>query len=98
MISPVIAMNEIANRLSAAIATSKYSYGELAKHESIFKCAFTDADAISEGYTGYVAIASALGFLDCFDGTLVPGELLQNGEAAQIVYDYLLHLNAEQAK
>ena len=64
MISSVIAMNEIANRLSAAIAASKYSYGELAKLTGIPKSAI---QRYATGTTEKIpierlrALASALG-------------------------------------
>ena len=62
--TPVTAMNEIANRLSAAIAASKYSYGELSKMTGIPKSAI---QRYATGATEKIplerlrALASALG-------------------------------------
>ena len=64
MIRPVMSMNEIANRLSAAIAASKYSYGELSKLTGIPKSAI---QRYATGATEKIpierlrALASALG-------------------------------------
>ena len=64
MIHPVIAMNEIANRLSAAIAAKKTSYGELSRATGIPKSAI---QRYATGATEKIplerlrALASALG-------------------------------------
>ncbi len=76
---------------AAKIIITSLGHAEIAELEGIFKCDYTDADKISEGYVGYVAIAKALGLLDAFGDTLAPSKTLTRGEAAQIVYDYLLN-------
>ena len=64
MMAAVMVMNEIANRLSAAIAASKYSYGELSKLTGIPKSAI---QRYATGTTEKIpierlrALASALG-------------------------------------
>jgi len=84
---------EITREEAAKIVIESMGYGEVAALSGIFKCSFTDADALTEGYIGYAAIAQALGLLDSFGDTMQPRNMLTRGEAAQIVYDYLLRLN-----
>jgi len=84
---------EISREEAAKVVIESMGHGEIAKLEGIFKCAFTDADKLSDGYIGYVAIAQAMGLLDLFGDTLLPQSMLTRGEAAQIIYDYLLTIN-----
>lgn len=57
----------------------------------IYKTKYEDEASISEGFLGYVAIASGLGIVQGSNGRFNPGQILTREQAAVIIYNYLTH-------
>ncbi len=64
-------------------------YGDIAKHHSIFKCDYLDADMIDTENIGYVALAQALGIAQGSEGYFNPTMPLTKAEAAVLIYNYM---------
>lgn len=65
-------------------------YGDFAEINGIFKCDFSDADAITPALYGYVAIAKGLGIINGDgSGNFAPDREVTRGEAAVMIYNYL---------
>jgi tRNA nucleotidyltransferase/poly(A) polymerase len=65
-------------------------YEKVAKIENIFKDSpFKDADKISEGLKGHVAIATGLQIIKGYDGAFYPQDEMTRAAAAVMIYNYL---------
>ena len=64
-------------------------YEKVADISSIFNIQFKDKSAISEGLSGYVAIAAGLGIVNGDGVNFKPARNVTRGESAVMIYNYL---------
>lgn len=62
-------------------------YRKFAELNNLFQCDFADRDEIAPENVGYAAIAASLGIIR--DESFMPKKVLNRGEAAELIYNYL---------
>jgi hypothetical protein len=71
---------------------ARAGYAEIAELKGIFDLSyFSDSDKIDENLKGYIAIAKGMGLLDTFGAKLSPTLKLTKGEAAYLIYSYIIY-------
>lgn len=78
----------LTRQFAAKILTNNIISETCAEIPGIFKSTYKDVKETSK-YVGYIAIASALGYIEGENGKFRPSATISRGEALQMVYDYL---------
>ena len=78
----------LTRQFAAKILTNRIISEECAELAGIFKSPFSDVKETSK-YVGYIAVASAMGYMDGEDGKFRPSAKITRGEALQMIYDRL---------
>ncbi len=81
-----VAREEAVKYLVRALGFSK-----IAEKSEIFVKAFTDSSEINTENAGFVAVAKALNIINGADGKFYPKRELTKGEAAVMIYNYLVN-------
>lgn len=80
----------LTREMAAAYLLRAMGYKDFASIPGIFRCDFTDSDAITPAFYGYVSIARGLGIVNGMgDGAFYPQRHVTRGEAAVMIYNYL---------
>ncbi len=78
----------LTRQFAAKILTNGIISEKCAELEGIFKSPYSDVKESSK-YVGYIAVASALGYMQGENGKFNPGGKITRGEALQMIYDRL---------
>ena len=79
---------ELSRQFAAKILTNNVINETCAEIPGIFKSPYKDVKESSK-YVGYIAVASALGYIKGENGKFRPSDTITRGEALQMVYDFL---------